>query len=206
MAQKAKLFFLILLIASLSGCSGQGNADTEEFSEEKRNVAMWDTGSISGESILSPMLMGDNLYYWKGDWDHTSRRWSDSSVFKKAGGETEAVEITALGDSELIYFLVDEDYNLYTIYAEYEGEDKFLFFRKQSKDGVILTDVPVAFSQETPEEYQFMNQNGYILTERSAVREKYASGAGEGNCICLMKTGIFAVQARTDGMGKNTSP
>lgn len=111
--------FMILLCISLAGCSRADSGDSEQSVDAEVNVAVFDGGGASIERMLLPTLMEDTLYYWDGEWDRESGRWHNTSIYRKAGGGTDVVEIVSLGDNELVYFTVDEAQNLYYLYGEY---------------------------------------------------------------------------------------
>lgn len=155
------LFPLMVLLTCLTGCSGKDTEDSQLPSDPEVNVAVFDRISDSIDSMLTPMLMEDNLYYWKGDWDNRSRRWSDTAIYRKSGGQSEAVVIAALEDKQLLYFTVDEEQNLYYLYAEYEEEEKNLFLKKDASDGSAIYNVPVPEEAAAQILYD-MEQNSYF--------------------------------------------
>lgn len=155
------LFPLLLLLTCLTGCSGKDTADSQLPADTEVNVAVFDRISDSIDGMFTPMLMEDSLYYWKGDWDKDSKRWSNTAIYRKSGGEAEAVVIADLEDKQLLYFTVDEEQNLYCLYAEYGKEEKNMFLKKDSPDGGMLYNVPVSEEAATQILYD-IDQNGYF--------------------------------------------
>ena len=187
------LFPLLLLLTCLTGCAGKDTADSQLPADTEVNVAVFDRISDSIDGMFTPMLMEDNLYYWKGDWDKDSKRWSDTAIYRKSGGEAEAVVISDLEDKQLLYFTVDEEQNLYCLYAEYGEEDRKLFLKKDAPDGGAIYDVPVPEEAAT-QILSDIDQNGYFeqgtadslgnVVIRGKVGSLYLFGE-KGEFICI---------------------
>lgn len=143
MKTKILLSCILFLLICFTGCAREGTADAEVPPDTEVTIATFDGSGSSLNGMLAPVLMGDNLYFWKGSWDRDSKRWSDTVIYRKAGSETEAEEIAILGDRELLCFTVDEGQNLYYLYGEYSGEGKDLYFQKDASDGSVTYNVPV---------------------------------------------------------------
>lgn len=188
---KNKLLFLILIsfLYSFTGCSQTDAVDTESILNTEVKTAVFDGRAAAMDNMLSPMLMEDNLYYWKGDWDNNSCRWSNTSIYCKAGGETEAVEIAALGDKQLLYFTVDEEQNLYYLYAE-SLEEKSLFLKKVASDGSTNYDVSVP--EETAVQLLYeIEQNGYISQGTVSCLGRVIFRSPSGNLYLFDEKGEF---------------
>lgn len=150
MKNKISLFCILFLFLCFTGCSKEEAANTEGSPDTEVTVTAFDrSGGFLDDMMLAPVLMGDKLYFWKGSWDNESKRWSDTVICRRAGGEAEAVEIALLGDRELLCFAVDEGQNLYYLYAEYSDEGKALFFQKDMPDGKVAYNVPVPIEAGT---------------------------------------------------------
>lgn len=173
---------IIILALILAGCSRAGADEQEPSADMEQNISVFDGGGYT-EGMMLPTLMGEHLYYWTGEWDRESRRWYDVSIYRRAGGEQDAVEILSLGDRALLYFTVDEQGNLYCLYGVYGGEPAqaeasgaedavpedtvpgnagmALSLRKDSPDGSVVYDilVPVEAAAQIREDVE---QNGYI--------------------------------------------
>ena len=194
------LFPLLLLLTCLTGCAGKDTADSQLPPDTEVNVAVFDRISDSTDGVFTPMLMEDSLYYWKGDWDKDSKRWSDTAIYRKSGGEAEAVVIADLEDRQLLYFTVDEEQNLYCLYAEYVEEEKNLFLKKDAPDGGTIYDVTVPEEAATQILYD-IDQNGYFeqgtadslgnVVIRGKVGSLYLFGE-KGEFICIGSDGCDA--------------
>jgi len=152
---------MLFLFLCFTGCSGEDTADTEASPDAEINIASFDRSGASLDGMLTPILMGDNLYFWKGNWDNDSKSWSDTVICRRAGGETDIEEIALLGDRELLSFTVDEGQNLYYLYAEYSEDGKALFFQKDMPDGSTAYNVPVPAEAGTQILHD-MEQGNYI--------------------------------------------
>ncbi len=143
MKNKILLSCILSMIICLTGCSKEETADTEIPPDTEVTVATFDGSDPSLNGMLAPMLMGDNLYFWRGSWDNDSKRWSNTVIYRKAGDAADAEEIAVLGDRELLCFTVDEGQNLYYLYGEYSGEGKELYFQKDAPDGSEIYNVAI---------------------------------------------------------------
>ena len=144
MKNKILLSCILFMIICFTSCAKAETADTEMSPDTEVTVATFGgRGSSLDGMLLAPVLMGDNLYFWRGSWDNDSKRWSDTVIYRKAGDETDAGEIAVLGDRELLCFTVDEGQNLYYLYGEYSGEGKDLYFQKDAPDGSVIYNVPI---------------------------------------------------------------
>ena len=143
------LFFLVLFLSCCIGCSKQGNTETEESSSgENDSISTWKRLDTDKLNMFAPVLIGDVLYYWNGDWNRDEQRWSNTSIYRQRRGEENSEEIAALNETQLLYFLIDEEHNLYYLYGEYTQNGQKFFFRKDSVEGAVQYDIAVSASEE----------------------------------------------------------
>lgn len=143
------LFFLVLFLSCCIGCSKQGNTETEESSSgENDSISTWKRLDTDKRNMFAPVLIGDVLYYWNGDWNRDEQRWSNTSIYRQRRGEENSEEVAALNETQLLYFLIDEEHNLYYLYGEYTQNGQKFFFRKDSVEGAVQYDIAVSASEE----------------------------------------------------------
>ena len=157
------LFFLVLFLSCCIGCSKQGNTETEESSSgENDSISTWKRLDTDKLNMFAPVLIGDVLYYWNGDWNRDEQRWSNTSIYRQRRGEENSEEIAALNETQLLYFLIDEEHNLYYLYGEYTQNGQKFFFRKDSVEGAVQYDIAVSASEEEMQKLSNVAQGDYF--------------------------------------------
>lgn len=157
------LFFLVLFLSCCIGCSKQGNTETEESSSgENDSISTWKRLDTDKRNMFAPVLIGDVLYYWNGDWNRDEQRWSNTSIYRQRRGEENSEEIAALNETQLLYFLIDEEHNLYYLYGEYTQNGQKFFFRKDSVEGAVQYDIAVSASEEEMQKLSNVAQGDYF--------------------------------------------
>lgn len=157
------LFFLVLFLSCCIGCSKQGNTETEESSSgENDSISTWKRLDTDKRNMFAPVLIGDVLYYWNGDWNRDEQRWSNTSIYRQRRGEENSEEVAALNETQLLYFLIDEEHNLYYLYGEYTQNGQKFFFRKDSVEGAVQYDIAVSASEEEMQKLSNVAQGDYF--------------------------------------------
>ena len=157
------LFFLVLFLSCCIGCSKQGNTETEESSSgENDSISTWKRLDTDKLNMFAPVLIGDVLYYWNGDWNRDEQRWSNTSIYRQRRGEENSEEVAALNETQLLYFLIDEEHNLYYLYGEYTQNGQKFFFRKDSVEGAVQYDIAVSASEEEMQKLSNVAQGDYF--------------------------------------------
>jgi len=197
------LFFLVLFLSCCIGCSKQGNTETEESSSgENDSISTWKRLDTDKRNMFAPVLIGDVLYYWNGDWNRDEQRWSNTSIYRQRRGEENSEEVAALNETQLLYFLIDEEHNLYYLYGEYTQNGQKFFFRKDSVEGAVQYDIAVSASEEEMLKLSNVAQGDYF-TQGTVSRKGEACFYnprgelflfdGNGNFL-----GIYSVGANTE--------
>lgn len=203
---------IVVLALLLAGCSRAGSEEQETSADSQMAVSVFDGIGDPAESIMLPVLMGENLYYWTGEWDRESHRWHNVAIYRKAGGNPDAVEILSLGDRALLYFTVDEQGNLYCLYGEYGGNPAqvesagaentvpenaepgnagmALFMRKDAPDGSMVYDIPVQ-AEAAAQIREDVEQNGYISQGTIASSGEILIRGMGGNLYLFDEEGAF---------------
>jgi len=157
------LFFLVLFLSCCIGCSKQGNTETEVSSSgENDSISTWKRLDTDKRNMFAPVLIGDVLYYWNGDWNKDEQRWSNTSIYRQRRGEENSEEIAALNETQLLYFLIDEEHNFYYLYGEYTQNGQKFFFRKDSVEGAVQYDIAVSASEEEMQKLSNVAQGDYF--------------------------------------------
>lgn len=156
--RKVLLLGILVLLISLTGCSethvsgvgttsgtrtnGEGTELVVDADGIKKCVetAYRDEDLASGE--LGLMLMGDNLYYWRGIPMGTVLL-GNAHIYRGAGRGTAETEIAALRDKLLLFYTVDEEQNLYCLYLKCAEDGNTLSLQKTASDGSLIYDTPV---------------------------------------------------------------
>ena len=136
---KRWISILVLTAMLLGACcrtqeNGEENPETYSAAETDRiPVACWETADMQ----MASEIIGDTLYYVKGDWN-PEKGWIDNAcIYKKELNAGEEQKIADFGGKGLLLFLLDEEGAVYSLYGT-EKESTGFFLQKQDNEGKLV--------------------------------------------------------------------
>ena len=136
---KRWISILVLTAMLLGACcrtqeNGEENPETYSAAETDRiPVACWETADMQ----MASEIIGDTLYYVKGDWN-PEKGWIDNAcIYKKELNAGKEQKIADFGGKGLLLFLLDEEGAVYSLYGT-EKESTGFFLQKQDNEGKLV--------------------------------------------------------------------